>query len=439
MSPIYDELVELDGSARIARLHAISANDPDLARRLTSMLDTAQQVEAHRFLVPDRHFDAVASLGLRGRRLGPYELEEEIGHGGSGTVWRARRVDGQAGVVAIKVLHLSLLDQAGVCRFRREGAVLARLHHRNVVQLLDTGMTPQGQPYLVLEHVEGEPIDAHCDARRLDVHARLRLLRRVMDGLRHAHGLHIVHRDIKPGNILVTPAGEVKLLDFGIAKLLGDEPEHASLTIDGHRVLTPRYAAPEQLEGGEVTPRADVYALGVLMYRLLVGRYPTSGGGANAAEIIAGTLTGEPTPLARALSRPPRARESDAAMTAAERGTAVPDLKRQLRGGLDAIASRALRRDPADRYASVGAFARDIDSFLAGRRVQADYGLLPRELAWFVRAHKGAATVSVLMTLAVVAGLWGVFQVARWTRAADIALRQAGGFASTPLARPVDG
>ena len=392
MSPIYDELAELDDGARTARLQAISADDPDLAQRLHAMLDTAQQIEAHRFLVPDRRFDVVATLGMRGRRLGPYELEEEIGHGGSGSVWKARRLDVAAGgAVAVKVLHLSLLDQPGVCRFRREGAVLASLHHRNIVQLLDTGLTPEGQPYLVLEHVEGEPIDVHCDTRRLDIPARLRLLRRVMNGLHHAHCRRIVHRDIKPSNILVTSGGDVKLLDFGIAKLLGDEAEQASITLDGHRVLTPRYAAPEQLAGEDVTARTDVYALGVLMYRLLVGRYPTSGGGANAAEIIAGTLTGEPAPLAHALARPPRARESDIETTAAERGTAVATLRRQLRGGLDAIVARALRRDPADRYASVSAFALDIDNFLAGRRVAADSGLVPRQVAWFVRQHRGAA------------------------------------------------
>ncbi len=376
MSPLFDELIELDDAARASRLRELDRTDPDLAQQLTAVLETAQFAKTHRFLALGPQLDALAELGLRGRRIGPYVIEDELGQGGSGSVWKARRTGRRPeGFVALKLLHRSLLGPSGVARFRRESALLSRLSHPDIVRLLDTGLTPEGQPFLVLEYVDGKPIDQHCDLHRVGVRGRLTLLHQVMDSVGHAHARHIVHRDIKPSNILVTPAGRVKLLDFGIAKLLEGGPDSTLITVEGLRNLTPRYAAPEQLEGEPVSAATDVYALGVLMYRLLVDSYPTSADAASAAEVITGTLTAEPATLGSALERlSPRAGRN-AQQVAASRGTTVQGLKRALGSDLDAIVSRALRKLPSQRYASVTAFAADIARCLDRQSIASAPGL----------------------------------------------------------------
>ena len=191
-----------------------------------------------------------------------------------GTVWLARRDDGRfEGTVAIKFVHLAGLDRLGQERFRREGTLLGRVSHPHIARLLDAGVTTTGQPYLVLEYVEGVRIDRHAAALRLGIDARLSLFLQVADAVAHAHANLIVHRDLKPSNVLVDPAGAVKLLDFGIATLVnaGSNGEPTTLTLAGGQALTPEHAAPEQLSGGTVTTATDVYALGVLLYQLLVG------------------------------------------------------------------------------------------------------------------------------------------------------------------------
>src|SRR6185295_16007701 len=199
-----------------------------------------------------------------------------------GTVWLAHRSDGRYEArVAVKLLNLALLGPGGIERFRREGNALGRLTHPNIARLMDAGVTHAGQPYLVLEYIDGETINRWCEGRALDVRSRVRLFLDVLDALAHAHSKLILHRDLKPSNILVTPEGQVKLVDFGIAKLLDDESgaaPMAGLTQLAGQAFTPEYAAPEQLQGGEVTSATDVYALGVLLYVLLTGQHPLAGG-----------------------------------------------------------------------------------------------------------------------------------------------------------------
>lgn len=285
LSPLLDELLDLPDAARPARLAALQRAHPDLADALARLVADGGRAQADGFLtgaVPASALDVTPAqggdAGLAGTRLGAYVLEAPLGRGGSGSVWRARREDGRfEGQVAIKLLHLSLLGQAGAERFRREGSILARLAHPHIARLLDAGITAGGQPYLVIELVQGQRLDHHCDARQLSVPQRLRLFEDVLRAVAHAHGHLVVHRDIKPGNILVTPDGTVKLLDFGIAKLLdADQAAGPStdLTRDWGRAMTPEYEAPEQLRGDPVTTATDVYALGVLLYELLSGRLP---------------------------------------------------------------------------------------------------------------------------------------------------------------------
>ena len=244
-------------------------------------------------------------------------------------MWLAQRSDGRyAGRAAVKLLNLSLLGPAGTERFKREGSALARLTHPNIARLIDAGVTSEGQPYLVLEYVEGQPIDRWCEASALDVRARVRLFLQVLDAVAHAHSKLILHRDLKPPNILVTADGQVKLLDFGIAKLMDEEQLRApaaALTQFPGRAFTPEYAAPEQVEGAEVTTATDVYALGVLLYSLLTSRHPTADPSQTPVDQLRAVVDSDPV-----------------------RPSATV---RELRGDLDNIIAKALKKLPAERYA----------------------------------------------------------------------------------------
>src|SRR5262249_28469683 len=217
-----------------------------------------------------------------GATVGAYTVVAPLGQGGMGSVWLAQRSDGRfVGQAALKLLHAAAATFGGTERFKREGNILGQLKHPHIAHLLDAGVAPTGQPYLVLEHVEGQHIDAYCDGRQLGIEARVHLALDMLDAVAHAHANLIVHRDIKPSNVLVTGDGRVKLVDFGIAKLLEEAGPGSSartaLTRDGGRALTPECAAPEQLTGGPITTATDVYAIGVLLYVLLSGRHPARG------------------------------------------------------------------------------------------------------------------------------------------------------------------
>jgi serine/threonine-protein kinase len=432
LSSVFDELFDLDASAQAARLAALRLTDPGLADELQAMLGSTHQASRREFLGHSPRFEDDGTAALRGRHIGPYVIEDLLGRGRSGSVWRARRLDGQFdGVVAIKLLRMYLVGRPGKARFCREGAILSRLTHPDIARLLDAGLTDEGQPFLALECVAGKPIDEHCDERRLDVDARLKLLLDVTRCISQAHAQLIVHRDLKPSNILVTTDGHIKLLDFGIAKLLQDDPDDPDETViaaEGHSVPTPRYAAPEQLAGAPVTTATDVYALGVLMYRLLAGCHPTAADGASTSEIIVGTLITEPARLGASLERPHAANGSDPHEIAQRRGTSVTALQRRLRGDLDAIVGRALCKAPQARYESVAAFATDIARHLDGRPVLARATTTRYRLGKFVARHKGATLASGLLAVAIVAGLVGTASQA-WhaERQCDRALNQLKG------------
>ena len=363
LSPLLDELLELPADARPTRLAALRLQDAALADELAALLAGPDSTRGGRFMAGTALRETPS---LVGQRLGAYTLEAPLGQGGTGTVWRARRDDGRfEGAVAIKLLHLSLLGQAGAERFSREGNILARLTHPNIARLLDAGLTDAGQPYLVIELVRGERLDRHCDLQGLGVDQRLALFGDVLAAVAHAHSHLVIHRDIKPSNIMVTPEGVVKLLDFGIAKLVEDEgalAESTDLTREWGRALTPEYAAPEQLRGDAVTTATDVYALGVLLYELLSGRLPYPGRRRSA--------TGVPAPL------------SDAAPVRPSLTVADPALRRRLGGDLDTIALRALRPEAAERYPTVSAMRDDLSRHLRGHPV------LARADSWAYRARK---------------------------------------------------
>ena len=337
-----------------------------------------------------------------------------------GSVWLAHRSDGRyAGAVAVKLLNLSLVGHAGGERFKREGSLLARLAHPHIARLLDAGVTAGGQPFLVLEFVEGKRIDRFCDDENLDVATRLRLFLDVLAAVMHSHANLIVHRDIKPDNVLVTKDGSVKLLDFGIAKLLEENApsaEATELTREGGRALTPEYAAPEQLLGEPVTTATDVYALGVLLYVLLGGQHPAGSISRSPAELVK-TIVDTPAPrlseaVASTRTLPPQA----LADNAARRSVTPEKLQRLLRGDLDNIVAKALKKSPAERYTTVNAFAEDLRRYLAHEPVSARADVFWYRAAKFTRRNRVSVGAGALAIAAICAGLAGALWQANEAR-----------------------
>src|SRR5690606_20871585 len=290
------------------------------------------------------------------------------------------RDDGQfRKAVAVKLVRRGLEDPQALRRFRHERQILAALEHPNIDRLLDGGVSDDGRPYLVMEHVEGEPLDRYCDARRLPVEARLALFTAVCEAVRYAHRNLVVHRDLKPGNILVTGDGTVKLLDFGIAKLLeaDDDADDVPLTRTGLRPMTPEYAAPEQIRGEAVTTATDVYALGVVLYELLTGRRPYTAATTSLYETERAVLEQAPERPSTAVLK--------AGDRADDRGASPKALHRRLRGDLDTLLLTALRKEPERRYPSADALADDIRRHLEGRPLTARGDTFGYRLATFAR------------------------------------------------------
>jgi len=406
VSPYLDRALELDGEDREALLSSLRAEQPDVAGDLETLLTAYAIPGSDRFLKTTPELPV--STTLAGQTVGAYTLIAPIGQGGMGSVWLARRSDGRfEGQAAVKLLNASFVGRAGEERFRREGSILARLTHPHIARLVDAGVSAAGQPYLVLEHVDGEPIDRYCDTRQLSVEARLHLFLDVLAAVAHAHANLIVHRDIKPSNVLVDVEGQVKLLDFGIAKLLEGEGvggEATALTREGGSALTPEYAAPEQVTGGAVTTATDVYALGTLLYELLTGRHPAEPALGSTADLVKAIVDTDPQRISDAVTRPAETREKNAAA----RGTTPEALRRALKGDLDVIVARALKKKPEERYASVTALADDIERYLHDQPIGARRDTLAYRVAKFVRRHPAGVAAGAAVTL-LLAGLVGFY------------------------------
>jgi serine/threonine-protein kinase len=358
-----DRVLDADAATRSIYLSQLEARSPALTARLRNVLAAQQRPEFDDFLMDD----PAEYASLIGRRIGAWRIDSELGRGGMGSVWLAVRDDGQyEGRAAIKFPHLASLGREGARRLRDEGGILARLDHPNIARLLDAGVAPDGQPYLVLEFIDGEPIDRWCERQGLDIDDRVRLVIAVLRALAHAHARLVVHRDLKPSNVFVTHDGTVKVLDFGIARLV--EPVRtlpdAPATLRAH---TPDFAAPEQLQGGPVTTATDVYQLGVLLYLLLTGQHP------------AGT---QPASHAEGLDVAQRHR---------------------LAGDLDIILAKALRKEPLERYESAATFAVDLERFLADHPVLAHAPSVRYRFVKFVRRHRTGVLASSLAVVALIA------------------------------------
>jgi eukaryotic-like serine/threonine-protein kinase len=388
---VLDAALDTDPARWPAVLDDLCDSDDQLRREVEGLL--ARHATAEKFLASPPAAAAAALVaevragvntnGFAGRRIGAWRIVRQIGRGGMARVFLAERADGQfAQTVALKLLRPGLDSQLEQDRFRAERQILASLSHPNIARLVDGGVTDDGQPYLVLEYVDGQPIDRYCTERKLSLRERLELFLVVAEATQYAHRNLIVHRDLKPSNVLVTSDGEVKLLDFGVAKLLepGAGGADAPATRTGPRWMTPEYAAPEQLRAEPATIVTDVYQLGVVLYELLTGRVPF-GAPAGVRSLEAAVLHDEPTPPSSVAER--------------------PALRAALRGDLDAIVLEALRKEPARRYASAHALADDVRRHLSGEAVRARGRATVYRLTRFSRRHRGrlAASAAFVMLL----------------------------------------
>ena len=376
----------------------VCGNDATLRAELQSLLEAGGAEDSPLDRPPaDEMLEALAQhapTGWVGRRLGAYQLVGLIARGGMGEVYRGERADGQyEQQVAVKVVRDRSDDAYLLQRFDAERRILATLDHPNLAKLLDAGVADDGTPYFVMEHVDGQPIDAYCEQQQLAVEGRLRLFRTVCQVVDYAHRQGVVHRDLKPGNILVTTGGVVKLVDFGIAKRMarhGDAPSPATAT--AQRALTPEYASPEQVRGEPVGPASDIYALGVVLYRLLTRASPYGGATTDDYALARAICETEPSPPSRTLPR----NGADPALRA---------LRRRLEGDLDAVVLMALRKEPQRRYASAEQLSDDLFRHLEGLPVQARRGAWSYRAGRFVLRHRAAVGAALVANLALVAGL----------------------------------
>lgn len=378
---------------RAAYLDDACAGEPELRRELEELLEFNDDAEKFFDQLSGEIADAAPleiDTAVGGQiRIGPYRTLAAIGHGGMGAVYRAERVDGEFDQeVALKLLHRDMDTPELRARFLAERQLLAGLSHPHIAGLLDGGVTDEGRPYFVMELVEGRPITQYCAEESVSTEQMLRLFLDVADAVSYLHRNLVVHRDLKPSNIFVDREGQVKLLDFGIAKLLGDAPSGEALTRTGQQLMTPEYAAPEQLLGEPVTTATDVYALGVVLYELLTGSRPDGGRAAT------GTLPPTPSSVART-------REAAAEARAGE--TPIPS--HRIPRDLDAVCLMALRPDPEARYPSAEQLARDIGRHLDGQPVRARQGTVAYRAGLFVRRHAGGVVIAAAVVVLMLVGL----------------------------------
>jgi eukaryotic-like serine/threonine-protein kinase len=422
LQDLFHAASELPPERRLTFADEASADDPELARELRALIDSADPADD----LAVRLQQAAAALQQEvtlevGERIGPYRVIEPLGEGGMGRVYLAARDDdAYRKRVAVKVAT-DVSSRDLMARFKSERQILASLEHPGIARLIDGGTTKAGVPYLVMEYAEGKPITTYCDERRLTIADRLRLFQAVCSTVHYAHQNLIVHRDLKPSNVLVTAEGEVKLLDFGIAKLLKPElsPEAAPVTRTALRPMTPEYASPEQIRGEPVTTASDVYSLGVVLYELLTGRRPFRMRGSSIRDVERQIAEAEPERPSAVAATPTGAPGEIGAVAAEDvarvRGTDPDRLRRQLRGDLDNIVMMALRKTPARRYASADQFAADVGRYLDG------YPVLARKDTFLYRSGKFVARNRMgFLAASVFLVLLSAFAVNRWQLAREL-------------------
>ncbi len=424
IEPLLDEALELPPDSVVAYLDRACAGDLELKAEVLALIEA--DATGTGFLDESAAEQALGVLAAsdgagqrphdeqsprEGLRIGAWRILEEIGRGGMGAVYLAERADGAfEQKAALKLIKRGLDTDEILARFRRERQILARLEHPHIARLLDGGATEDGLPWFAMEFVPGVPITDWCDRRRPDLERTLRLVLQVCGAVRYAHQNLVVHRDLKPGNILVTEEGVAKLLDFGIARLL--ESSDGGETVHGERLLTPHYASPEQMRGEPPTTATDVYALGVILYELLTGQRPHGGPGVSPEEARLAVLERDPAPLSAVIARGVDERKLG--------------WRSRMHGDLDNIVQMALRREPAERYSSAEALVEDLEGFLEGRPVRATRPTLRYRTRKFVQRNRAGVTAAAVVLLSLVAGLVGMaWQAGVAARERDRALSEA--------------
>lgn len=436
---IFDGALERSPQDRAAYLRVVCSRDDEMRREVESLL--ASHDDSEDFLNTPAadlgrvlaNFDDRSGEFPQIPKVGPYQLERRIGRGGMGSVWLARRIDHEyEKKVAVKMVKRGMDTQEILRRFRLERQVLAGLDHPNIARLIDGGSTPDGLPYLVMEYVEGTPIDQYCESHESSISQRLRLFRDVCAAVQYAHQNLVVHRDIKAGNILVGADGNPKLLDFGIAKLMRSEFSTlgAAETRPELRPMTLDYASPEQVRGDPITTATDVYSLGVLLYKLLTGKFPYGPDLKSRLALQQAILEKEPL-------RPSLVIATDAASVIPQatqkiqvgeetRAKARRRLKHKLSGDVDMIVLKALRKEPLRRYLSVEQFSEDVRRYLEGRPVIARGDTFGYRTGKFLRRNAaGVVAAGVTLLLLLGATIWSLNTARREQRSlADIQRRE---------------
>jgi serine/threonine protein kinase/tetratricopeptide (TPR) repeat protein len=422
---VLDQAMALDTSTRPLYLDEACAGDVELRNEVESLLGSHRRA-GERFLQASAatllDFDPgePSEMPRVGRRIGVYQIVSEIAQGGMGAVYRAVRADGQyEKQVAIKLVRVGFDTAFMIERFRHERQILATLDHPNIARLLDGGTTEEGQPYLVMELIEGIPIDDYCDTHKLNITQRLRLFQQVCSAVEYAHQRLVIHRDIKPNNILVTEQGTPKLLDFGIAKIL-DPSDTAETTLG--RPMTPAYASPEQLRGEPITTATDVYSLGVVLYQLLTGRSPYAADSKVPHELARNICEVPPTRPSTAVTRPVEPRKDPSGMNltpaaiSSVREGSPSRLRRRVAGDLDNIVLKALNKEPSRRYASVDQFDEDLRRHLQGLPVTARQDSWSYRGSKFVGRHKAGVAVAGLALIGLAIGIGLIVRAERTAR-----------------------
>lgn len=408
LDALLDELLGLDEAGRAARLADIRANEPSLAARLEQLVALADDEQALDHALLGALERLAEDDHVTPRRVGAWRLCARVGYGGMSQVFLAERADGSyRHNVAIKLIWPGLAGSTNLARFQSERQILAGLDDARIARLIDGGITDDGRPWLAMEYVEGLPVDQWCDQQDMSVEDRLRLFNEIAAAVGAAHRRLIIHRDIKPANVLVNADGQVKLLDFGIARLADDEDETTSSPA-GERAFTPEFASPEQIKGGAVTTASDVYQLGALLFALLVGEAPRRVDPGKDPDND-GVLAEPPSASQRVRAMP----QADGERVARNRQTRHSLLARRLQGDLDAIIARAMAADPEQRYDSANALRDDISRHLQGQPVSARRSTRRYRLGKFVNRNRVGVAASAVILVAVLAGLAGTIHQAR--------------------------
>ena len=431
--PILESALELDPASRASFLDGACANSP--LRREVESLIVSHELAGTDVLNPVSPLNLNLNEETRfrlpsGKRIGAYEILEEIAAGGMGAVYRAVRADGQyKQQVALKIVRSELGTELTATRFKNERQILASLNHPNIAKILDGGSTTDGLPYFVMEFIDGLPITEYCDQSKLTIDERLKIFRTVCSAVHYAHQHLVIHRDIKPGNILITSDGVTKLLDFGIAKILDPSllPETLTMTAGGLWVMTPEYASPEQFRGQPITTASDVYSLGLVLYELMAGhgayrfnsRMPH-----DVARVVLETDPEKPSTAIRSTEEAGEHKPEKASLTpeliSGSRSNSPEKLRRRLAGDLDNIVLKAIRKEPGARYTSVDQLSEDIRRHLEGLPVLARKSTIAYRCRKYVFRHKVGVTAAALVFLSLLTGIALTLREARIARANEL-------------------